>query len=283
MDHAIGNSYSELFCPIVLSITQFCEDDMETTQVTQPFFIRVVKRFIQVAFVCLLSVSFLVVCVAIGRHVDSAKNAVSVKWVSIKYDIAKELDLVPHQISAARGDSKAAIVSLVKLYSTKYGINDVVGLSVIDQETLMGQYRHRYEETWERQYSRDVPCPNSWNREECKLLYSSVGAMQISYPIWKDFCGVTHPIELFDLDTNIECGIKILTHCMFEHRNISDNGSLVRMCVRKFNGAGPAAERYADEVMLRMADHVIADKDLLFLQVSEDRELVNNEPEQNQG
>lgn len=106
------------------------------------------------------------------------------------------------------------------------------------------------------------------------LLYSSIGVMQVSFPIWKDFCGVKHPGELFNVSTNVQCGIKILAHCLYDNRGIKDNGALVRLCVRKYNGSGQRAENYASEVIARLAGLALQDKELLVSRVQSEKKNV---------
>lgn len=231
---------------------------------------RVTKVTLHSAIFTLTTTAAVIGCFYLGKYSEELSVTFRDNLLDSKYAIANYLDLLPVEASTEPPSDKD-IVRLVRYYSHKAGLNEVVGLAVLSQESRMSQYRHRYEEGWERDYGKKVPCPKDWNKSECKLLYSSIGAMQISFPIWHKFCGVNHPVELFQLDKNIECGIQILTNCLYENREESDNGRLLRICIRKYNGSGAAAERYAAKVIERLADFAISDKGLLVDAVIKDR------------
>lgn len=151
----------------------------------------------------------------------------------------------------------------IEKYATNFGLNKIVPMAVADKESKMDQYRWRYEQGWYDDYHKSKPAPSHYNPEEMKMYYSSIGIMQISYPIWKDFCGVTHPMQLFNIDTNIKCGVRILAKCLHENRGIAKNAERLRVCYTAYNGSGPKAIQYASDVMGMLVNYTIEDKALL--------------------
>lgn len=148
-------------------------------------------------------------------------------------------------------------------YASTFGLNEIVPMAVADKESKMDQFRWRYEQTWYDSYHETRPAPSHYNPEEIKMYYASIGIMQISYPIWKEFCGVTHPMQLFNIDTNIKCGVRILADCLHKNRSVQKNADRLRICYTAYNGSGLKAERYASDVMSMLVNYTIEDKALL--------------------
>ena len=202
------------------------------------------------------SVAILVVLA--GRGIEISYQWVNEVVIDSRYKLANYLS--PQVVKPFM--TEAEIIALVSDFANQKGINPIVGLATVSTESNNNPYRWRYEETWKKQYSNKVPCQGK-NEEECKLIYSSIGLMQVSYVIWKDFCELKSPIDLFDPKTNIDCGFKIMMNCLYNNMDeVQDNTKLLRLCFRKYNGSGEMAERYADKMMASLSRFTIPDRKL---------------------
>lgn len=220
------------------------------------------KFIFGIIFLLLLSWGIIKGIQVASKYAIGAENYVLENVNAVKYEVADLFGIVKYEIVDMAVISEN-IPKKIEMYSSAFGMNKIVGMAVADKESEMNPYRFRYEEIWKRDYSKTVPCPPYHNKEECDLLYSSIGIMQISFPIWKDFCEVSHPIELFNVDVNIKCGIRILAECLHRNQHIKSNSKLLRRCYREYNGSGEKAEIYANDIMSRLVNYTIEDREIL--------------------
>lgn len=181
--------------------------------------------------------------------------------LSIETEIKKEIeDIKETSYEIPSNDDRLS--ELVNYYSTKYGINPSIVWLIIKKESNGDSKRIRYEESWKREYSRKYPRGNL-NNIEYDLIFSSFGLMQVSYVIWHEFCGINHSTDLLDIETNVECGVKILVKCLAESNNVYPHTQRIRGCFRRYNGSGKKAENYANDLMIKLKDHKIDEKKIL--------------------
>lgn len=200
----------------------------------------------------------------------TTKAAVVEKWENAKFKLADKLDLVQYKVKMVNA-KEVDPHDLIKLYAPKYGINPIVALPSISQESAYkvdgenphSQYRIKFESGWKRDYAKKYPRQRWMNEEEWNMYFSSIGLFQISFAIWGDFCGAKNPFELMDPDLNTQCYMKIMAKCLYDHRAMKDSGQRLWTCYRDYNGSGPDAEAYADARMAKIASFAIADQRLI--------------------
>lgn len=183
------------------------------------------------------------------------------KVVQAKFELGDALGLVRNETVIVKV-SDLESDRIIEMRSEKYGLLPVLGYAMKDQESAGKPFRFRFEQSWKDQYSKKFPQGNL-NTEEWNLYFSSIGLMQISYAIWGDFCGVDSPVALFDTTTNIDCAIRIMAQCWYDMRNTKDKAYVAQECFRKYNGSGPRAVAYAQQMMARVSGHILNDPEML--------------------
>lgn len=154
--------------------------------------------------------------------------------------------------------SQQDIRDLVERYSRKYGVHPLVTWAIIDKESAGYIERVRYESTWKNQYSSKWKRePWMINDEEYNMLFSSYGLMQVSYGLHKEFCGLKSVIDLFDPEVNLNCGLKKISTCLSRNEETTEPArALFHKCFREYNGSGPRAEAYANDMISRLERYV---------------------------
>lgn len=153
--------------------------------------------------------------------------------------------------------SQEELNALVSKYSAKHGVSPLVTWAIIDKESEGYMERVRYEESWKKQYAKAWKRePWMLNEEEYNLLFSSFGLMQVGYGLHKEFCELNSVVELFDPEVNLDCGLKKISACLDSRQNVKSIKERFRLCFRDYNGSGPRAEAYAQDVMQRLQDSI---------------------------
>lgn len=143
-------------------------------------------------------------------------------------------------------DVSPDIETVINKKASQFKLNPALIKAVIEQESGYQNHAIKYEASWEKEYSWKFPRKKSENPEMWKMNFHSIGLMQISYAIWKDFCGLESYTDLFDKSKNIECGAKILSTCL-------QSGKSKPQCIKEYNGQGEMAEQYKLKVLTRFA------------------------------
>ena len=147
-----------------------------------------------------------------------------------------------------------SIEKIIYDISKIYNVDPIIIKAIIEQESQYNPVAVKYEESWERKYSHLIKRKPNDTIETWKMNFKSFGLMQVSYVLHKDFCDLDYYSDLFDPNINILCGTKILAKCL------EDNDKLT--CIKKYNGAGPSAEKYKKEVLTRIS-RIIKNKEFV--------------------
>lgn len=222
-----------------------------------------------------------------SRYVSDQANKLeeyaNYRMFQAKEYIAESMGLVNYNVKISEPEAPVEDRdALINAYSEKYGIDPIVMKPIFHQESNNNPFRWRYEELWEKEYKSHFPCPSSYNPEECKMWFSSVGEGQVSFPVWHEKCKVNHPMELVNRKTNYECSFTIISECLFEQLknvapdNLQANAKALRTCYRKYNGSGAKAEEYAEGRMAALANYTI-EKTKLISVIKEMKETEKQE------
>jgi len=103
--------------------------------------------------------------------------------------------------------------------------------------------------------------PGYLNQIERELWASSVGPAQVIYGLWKDACGWQTLQQALDPWNNISCSAMILRRHLESKdvRELKTPAARLREALRRYNGTGEDAERYAEVVMGRVAGMLLRD------------------------
>lgn len=249
------------------------------------------KCSLYTTLVCILFAATGFGLVKASRYVSNQATRLEEYWNYKVYQgreyLAENLGLATHNVKVV--DLEAPVEdrdTLINVYAEKFGISAIVMKPIFHQESNNNPYRWRYEEVWEKEYKTSFPCPSSYNPEECKMWFSSVGEAQISFPIWHEKCNVNHPLELASRKISYECSFTIISECLFEQlknaspNDLQANARALRTCYRKYNGSGAKAEAYAEGRMASLANYTI-EKEKLISVVKEMKEIEKNEKIEN--
>lgn len=124
-------------------------------------------------------------------------------------------------------------------------VEKIVIKAIIEQESRYNPTVSKYEEKWKSKYYHKAKLQPGENIEAWKKNFSSIGLMQVGYILHKDFCGLNSPKDLYDPRKNIACGVKIYATC----RKTKSRSE----CIKAYNGQGPGADKYRQEVLVRIA------------------------------
>lgn len=217
---------------------------------------KVVRFFI---FLAILVAGFNFVGSKVQTPVQNAWAAVIGHWYSTKDLILDRLRSVSGTEYQPAAASREEIQSAVKRFAAKYSVAPVVVYAMMDQESAWRSDRIRFEQSWKDQFSRRWKRESWMNDIEWDMMFSSIGLLQIGYGIHRENCGLKSFTELFSPDVNLDCGLSILSECLQRNKGVNPKAARLRMCFREYNGSGPRAEKYAGEVMARLADYMIND------------------------
>ncbi len=175
---------------------------------------------------------------------EELESEMAVKATSKKIEIGPA---TKKKISYSDVPNYHAYDELIIRESKKYkGVKPVVIKAIIEQESHYNPSRIKYESKWERDYGPSIKKKKNENIEEWKMNFHSFGLMQVGYALHKDFCGLTSYTDLYNPSINIQCGTKIYNSCI-------EAGNSETFCIKKYNGSGPATEKYKNEVLSRVA------------------------------
>lgn len=141
---------------------------------------------------------------------------------------------------------KPTLLSLIKSIPRKYDLDPLLVAAVIGKESNGRVAAIKFEPA-QMHRARKI----SSSVEEQRILASSIGPMQVMGWHSKDL-GITWN-ELFDLETNIHAGCKVLSDCMRKHEK-KQKHEQIWMALKCYNGS----DDYARSVYGRLADLLIA-------------------------
>lgn len=137
-----------------------------------------------------------------------------------------------------------SIHEIIFYEAKKAGINPIVIESIVEQESNFNPKALRYEKKWELKYGSKFKINPGESLKTWRMNFHSIGLMQIGYGLHKEFCDLKSYKDLEDPRTNIICGIKIISKCVEKNK--------LSTCIKSFNGSGPMADRYRNEVFVKI-------------------------------
>jgi len=211
----------------------------------------------------LILLLFLIISSYTTLGLNMMKEYFSEKYAYAKSDLYEKFKLIEYQTKIVPID-EAELSDIVKKYSKKYGINVAVTWALINKESGMKHDRVRYEPSWEKIYSKKYPKKKWMNDIEYQLQFSSFGLTQVSYIIWKDFCHLNSYADLFSREVALNCSLKIMRKCLNDNKNIFPKGKRLKLCFKQYNGNGKKADRYASDMMERLANYMVNDTNVII-------------------
>jgi soluble lytic murein transglycosylase-like protein len=249
----------------IIELTNELEEITQANTKRTSWKLRFILKSFKFAIIFFLIVSSSLV---ISQAWDMASAVVISQWTVLKLRAVDQFGLMRYNVKIVPME-EAELEDLLNTYAKKYHVRPIVAKAMIDQETtdtefLSRSHRFRFEKSWKDAHARSHPKSAGMNEEEYNLIFSSIGLMQVSYVLWKDFCGLNTVNDLFNPATNIDCGLRIISRCLEDNlMKHSKNSSALRYCFRTYNGSGPDAERYAEKMMSRVTDMVVDRESLL--------------------
>jgi len=140
---------------------------------------------------------------------------------------------------------------LIRKVSSDYGLNPVILLSLVEQESNFNPRALRFEEKLTKRFSQK----KNESEDQFKMRLTSIGLAQVIPAFHADRCKVTWD-QLLDRLTNLECAALILKTNLDSAKSTS-NARRLRTALRMYNGSGEDAERYADEVLSKIAENLL--------------------------
>ena len=198
----------------------------------------------------------------VSDYLRIAGQKIQTKYEQIVVNLREKFNLIEYRTQVVPAN-QAKMKDLVDSYSKKYHVNPAVTWAMIDVESGGDTTRIRFENGWKRDYSNRFPKPSGINEIEYDLNFSSIGLLQVSFCIHKERCGLNSFADLLNPGANLDCGLSYLSNCLQDRKEVKERGKRLWMCIRDYNGKGPDAERHADRVMSRLADHLITESDVL--------------------
>lgn len=137
---------------------------------------------------------------------------------------------------------------LLSLKANQYQLDPIILKIILKKESNDGQMDSLYRfEPALYQRLRSMKSYRGMSDSEVRMMASSHGPYHILGATGKDQCGL-HFSELYDNEKSTDCAARIVKRLMDE------NGGEIKQVFRGYNGSGPAAERYAIDAMLHLAE-----------------------------
>lgn len=139
--------------------------------------------------------------------------------------------------------NKSSVEELINAVAQAEGISPTLLSAIADQESSGGRYLYAFEPS---QFERRAAIDARYSENERRMRASSHGVMHVMGYIADEVCKV-HWSELYDRFTNFRCAVQVL-------REKGRRVSTLRELLAAYNGSGPRADQYAQEVLARIAE-----------------------------
>lgn len=220
-----------------------------TAQVTQHRFSSTTQavqhRFLRFAGIALAKTLLVVgVALLIARGVDIGGQYLSQYWEGVKNNVMRRIGTVEIVREYVKPND-VSTESLIKTLSHEYNVSPILTLAIGHQESGKGlrNDRLRFEPKVFSRFSKQYP------DEISRMMASSIGIMQVIPAFHMKRCNLTSYADLFDRETNIRCGLKVLTDCLNQSR-AGTKVAKFKDALACYNGS----DTYADEVFSRLGE-----------------------------
>lgn len=173
--------------------------------------------------------------------------SISADYLSTKFNLFRNYigkqfvttEIVKEYVTKESRSTKELILSLSK----EFKVSPILTLAIAHQESgsELRADRLRFEpKVYDKFKSR-------YTEETGRIMASSIGLLQVIPAYHFKTCNLTSYSELFDRETNIRCGLKVLTECL----KLASKGSKVSQYTQAltcYNGSSI----YADEIFSRL-------------------------------
>jgi hypothetical protein len=174
-----------------------------------------------------------------GQLVDEAKATVQEKLALEPIEKfkpqPKSIEAMIEEVAADNGIPAAVIRAMAVQESGHLGSTDRVRF----EPHLMSRFKP----------------PAHLNDIEKKFYASSFGLLQVIYGFHAKTCGLKSYSDLLVPKKNAVCAIKVLKANLAQTKGTP--AQRMREALRRYNGSGPQAEKYADQVMVRIGEEVL--------------------------
>jgi hypothetical protein len=175
------------------------------------------------------------------------------KFYEVKSDLFERFSLVREVV---KSPTEADLTSIIRVVANEYEIDPLV-LDVLKEKESGGgssKYLYRFEpEQFQKRASADSRL--GLTDDERRMENSSHGVFQVMGYTARHVCGL-HWSTLYNPMTSARCAAKILSRHFEETKGIKAEGARLREVLKRYNGAGPRAEAYADDAMSRLAQRL---------------------------
>lgn len=201
--------------------------------------------------------AFMVVCIGFGVQTVGLK---ALDWGTHRYnDVVRSLTKV--EIIREVAPIKAIpLPQLVKQVSAEQGVPWVAMQAIADQESSGGKALFNFEPKKYQELS--VKLKGKITDDEIRAMASSHGIAHVMGFNAEPQCGI-HWSKLYDEYEGLTCGAKMLRKAIDRVGSVKDVGQKLWLAFKSYNGAGEAAENYANEVSARVMK-------LLFKQLNQE-------------
>lgn len=187
-----------------------------------------------------------VILVWTSLHVAKAWSHVTARAEQLYGEVLSWMTRVEVRTELVKSDS-IPLTQLVSAVSRKRGLPTVVMQAIIEQESGGGEHLYRFEPSAYVRLKSKVKASDS----EVRMLASSHGVAHVMGFNAQSRCGV-HWSKLYDPAIGLDCSARLIRENLERYANVRDASRRVWFALRDYNGAGPDAEAYADDVMARI-------------------------------
>lgn len=171
-----------------------------------------------------------------GQYIEEARAAVFPEQpIPARKVKPKTIEAMIEEVAADNGIPSAVIRAMAVQESGHLGSTDRVRF----EPHLMNRFKP----------------PAHLNDIEKKFYASSFGLLQVIYGFHAKTCSLKSYSELLIPEKNIRCGVTVLKTNLAQTKGTP--AQRMREALRRYNGSGPQAEKYADRVMVRIGEEVL--------------------------
>lgn len=175
--------------------------------------------------------------------VNWAEEKVSIVWSNFLH-WAGAVEIIREYVKP----SDVATEDLIKNLSREYKVSPILTLAIGHQESgrALRNDRLRFEPKIYSRFSKNYP------EETARMMSSSIGIMQVIPAFHMKTCALSSYADLFDRETNIRCGLRVLTDCLSRSK-AATKVLKFKEALACYNGS----DTYADEVLARLGELVL--------------------------
>lgn len=165
--------------------------------------------------------------------------------VEAKFTTPKVVKIVERKIKKV--ENVIGIKDLIRKESSAAKINPLITLAILHQESGKGLRTDRLR--YEPHLLPKVKRTPGMTEAEARMQVTSIGLLQV-LPIYHlDRCTLKSYSQLFDPQTNIKCGLKVLNDCAAKYKG-TDKVQRLKEALHCYNGSA----KYVEEVFQRIAE-----------------------------